>query len=95
MLDRLVGAVLNWVVPRIGSFVSGAISRISSWWNRMKERRSLSKNQEARLEQADKVEKLRQALIQIEKGEVQVSNEKKKELMEQLRQESRKLINSK
>lgn len=43
------------------------------------------------MEQAEKVELLRQQLIKIQKGEVQVSNDKKKELIEQLREESRKL----
>lgn len=43
------------------------------------------------MEQAEKVELLRQRLIKIQKGEVQVSNDKKKELIEQLREESRKL----
>ncbi len=94
MLDRLMGAILSWVVPRIGTFIAGVFSKIKSWWTKVRERKKLTNKQEERLKQAAKVEALRQLLIKIEKGEVKVSNSKKKELIDELRQESRKLTSS-
>jgi ABC-type phosphate transport system auxiliary subunit len=84
MTDKIIAIFFKYVWPRLTKWFAGLLDRF-------KENKELKGKQEARMNQAEKVEALRQQIIKIQKGEVQVSNEKKNELIEQLREESRKL----
>ena len=84
MTDKIVAIFFKYIWPRISDWFAGLLALF-------KENKELKGKQKARMTQAEKVEALRQEVIKIQKGEVQVSNEKKNELIKKLREESRKL----